>query len=97
MDYNIYKVEENYITQIVNMKRDQDGKFNINKVDNFDITKGDVKTRTITDSYLGGLIKINREEKYRVLEITMKTTVYKDNKPMGAENVKKYTREELVN
>lgn len=92
MDFNIMTVEENYITQIVNLNRtDSDGQFNINSVTNFDISKGDVQTRTVK-TWWGG----SRTEKYRTLSITETTQGYKNNTASGKSTSKTYTKEEII-
>ncbi|MDQ3535978.1 MAG: hypothetical protein M3421_10175 [Bacteroidota bacterium] len=90
--FNIMTVEQNYITQIVNLTRsDGDGKFNVNSVTNFDIQKGDVQTRKV-GTWLGG----TRTEKYRTLTVTETTQQYKNNEATGYSTSITYTREEII-
>ena len=90
--FNIMTVEENYITQIVNLERtSRDGKFNINSVTSFDIEKGDVQSRTVK-TWWGG----SRTEKYRILNVTETIQQYKNNQAIGEKQVRKYTTEEVI-
>lgn len=92
LEYSVISVEENYITQIVNLSRVNDeGQFNISSVTNFDITKGEVKTRDV-DTWWGG----TKQESYRELTVTETTETYKDNKATGEKTSKTYTSEEVV-
>ncbi len=85
-------VEQNYITQIVNLTRpDGDGNFNINSVTSFNTQKGDIQSRQV-GTWWGG----TRTEKYRTLTVTETTQGYKNNQASGAATSKTYTREEIV-
>ncbi len=78
-EYNIMKVEDNYITQIVNLRRsDKSDQFNINQVSTFNIIKGEVHTRKIKTWW--GSEKI---EKYRNLLVTENIQLYSNNKAEG--------------
>jgi len=90
--FNFITVEQNYITQIVNMTRpDGDGKYNINSVTKFDIQKGNVQTRSVK-TWWGG----TRQEQFRTLTVTETTETYKDNQSTGQSTSKTYTTEEIV-
>ena len=90
--FNIVSVDENYITQSVNLTRtDKSGKYNINSVTTFDIEKGDVQYRNVK-TWWGG----TRTEKYRELKVTETTQYYENNQPTDRKEVKSYTREERV-
>lgn len=91
--YNIFTVEENYITQVVNLSRSDvdNGEFNINSVTSFNIDKGDVQSRTVK-TWWGG----SKTEKYRTLNVTETTQSYKNNSPSGKSTSKTYTREEII-
>jgi RHS repeat-associated protein len=91
--FNIMTVEQNYITQIVNLTRsDGNGQFNINSVTTFNIQKGDVQTREV-GTWWGG----TRTEKYRTLTVTETSQQYKNNEATGSSTSKTYTREEVIN
>lgn len=92
LEYNVTTVEENYITQIVNLTRpDDNSKFNINSVTSFDIQKGDIQTRQV-GTWWGG----TRSEKYRILTVTETTQQYKNNEDTGTSTSKTYTSEEII-
>ena len=94
MEYNIMTVEQNYITQIVNLKRSSsDGDFNIYSVSNFSIEKGATQTRTVKSWF--GLI--SKKENYRTLSVTETIQKYIHNKPSGNSVTKKYNKEEIIN
>jgi RHS repeat-associated protein len=64
--FNIVTVEENYITQSVNLTRTGGSEqYNINSVTTFSIEKGDVQSRTVK-TWWGG----TRTENYRTLDVT---------------------------
>jgi RHS repeat-associated protein len=91
--FNIVTVDENYVTQSVNLTRTGGSdKYNINSVTSFNIEKGDVQTRT-EKTWWGG----TRTEKYRTLNVTETTRYYKNNQATDKEEVKRYTREEVCN
>ncbi len=91
-EFNIMKVEENYITQIVNLSRpDGDGEFNISTVVDFDIKKGEVQTRT-KKNWLGQ----TKTERYRVLTVTETTQQYENNEARGEATSRTYEREQIV-
>nr|MBA3985764.1 hypothetical protein [Flavobacteriales bacterium] len=91
-EYNIYTVEENYITQIVNLSRPNDNsKYNISSVTSFDIQKGDIQTRQV-NTWWGG----SKAEKYRTLTVTETTQKYENNQASGTGTSKSYKREEIV-
>ena len=90
--FNIMTVDENYITQIVNLDRpSRDGKFNINSVISFDIEKGDIQIRTVK-TWWGG----SRTEKYRILNVIETIQQYKNNQAIGEKQVRKYITEEVI-
>jgi RHS repeat-associated protein len=90
--FNIVTVDENYITQSVNLTRTGGSdKYNINSVTSFSIEKGNVQSRTVK-TWWGG----TRTEKYRTLDVTETTQYYKNNQATDNEEVKRYTREERV-
>jgi hypothetical protein len=90
--FNIMTVEQNYITQIVNLTRpDGDGSFNIKSVTTFDIQKSDVQSREV-DTWWGG----TKTEKYKTLTVTETTQSYKNNQASGAATSKTYTKDEII-
>lgn len=92
LEYNIMTVEENYITQVVNMSRPNNkSEYGISSVTTFDIGKGDIQSRKVSTWYGG-----TKTEKYRTLTVTETTQTYKDNKPSGSAKTETYTREEII-
>ena len=77
--FNIMTVEQNYMTQIVNLTRSNgEGKFNIHSVTSFNILKGNIQLRQV-ETFWGGTKKI----KYRILTVTETMQLYKDNQAFG--------------
>lgn len=90
--FSISTVEENYITQEVNLTRSSgNGEYNISSVTNFDIEKGEVQSKEV-DTWWGG----TKTVKYRTLTVTETTTQYENNEATDNQTTKTYTTEERV-
>jgi hypothetical protein len=78
----------------VNLSRGgEDGsEFNIQGVTNFTIEKGTTKTRTRMSFF--GLIE--RDVKYRILNVTETFIKYENNEPTDSKTIRRYEREEII-
>lgn len=92
--FKIISVEQNYITQIVQMVRDpsdDDNEYSVSSVTTFDTEKGEVKSR---DIYFLGVFMYT--EKYRELTVTETVQNYENNEATGSPTVTTYTVEEII-
>lgn len=90
--FNIYTVEQNYITRVVSLSRESGGEeYEIEKVTSFDIRKGAIQSREV-QTWWGG----TRKERFRVLTVSETTQEYTNNEPNGNCTYTTYRREEIL-
>ncbi len=87
----IVSVEDNFISQVTTMSRNESDEFDVSKTDKFLVEKGKIKTRTKSSFF--GLVK--KTEKYRSLLVTQTTTVFKNNEE-HSRTVKQYSVEQII-
>lgn len=93
--YNVITVEDNAISQVVELNLNSNDEFDINSVTTFEVGKGDVQTRTVTEKGWFGTEK-EVTEKFRTLNVTETTQNYSNNQPTGQATTKTYQREEII-
>jgi len=92
LDYDIYSVTDNYISQMVHLSRKNDNsEFNISAVTKFDIQKSEVKT-TNEKNWLGKTKKVH----FQILTVTETIQKYENNKPVGDPTTNIYKRIEKL-
>ena len=87
--FNVISVEDNYVTQSINLQRNDNGEFEVASVTNFQTEKGDVQTQT-KKTLFGG----EKTVKYRTLNVTETTTTYNNGK--ASTTTKTYKRRENI-
>ncbi len=82
--YNVISVEDNYISQVINLSRNGDDNFEVNSITNFSVEKGDVVTKQTKRG----------EKSYRTLTVTETTRTFRNGQVDTSERT--YTRRERV-
>ena len=89
--FNVVSVEDNYVTQTVNLQRNDDDKFEVASITNFETEKGEVQTET-KKTWWGG----TKTVKYRNLSVTETTTNFESGRAVSTSE-RTYTRREDIN